>query len=848
MDTIKKNNKKKIIILAVIVFTLLAMAGYLCILMFHDQSVSSKWVSDAYVYENNLPSSDEPEEWIHLDGELSESQWQDNSWMNYSSYGVTFGVTTEFTEEGMYIGGKADDPYICFDADFQYKNATYFKIHIVREDDDYVTQSNLEVVRPGSRLCLMVDPVNTASFTNVPVTSATSVQGTLNTTAEGVYHETESWSFELFISWESMQLEEKYYAEDGIPNNMKLFVGYNKVDGENEVRINNYIEPLNTQSHRFNTYWMFGRQGLEGDYSSLVLNNAQNGPAATDQLSYTVDKDGDLVVTNTASRLQYTWAQGPASENFLIEATFKAGDFTDIGYFGLGFLLYDSINSAGGYNVFCAKADTLKQDDTLLLCSASVSDAIQWMGTFSIYEKINENYHSPHGDDSVRLKLIKVGGNMYYFVDNQFVKAEYIDRLSGAVNAGLYFNVRATATDYRYVDYSENKEEIIKELGEYVYFVNVPGTTSYGSITSDVVAVPKGDPVTVNIHPSSGYIFGDIYNNKKSIMKDVEEAVYTFTPTEDVNITVDYHRLDAATEACKINLKIENEDGEVVSGTTYTLSDKNGNVVYTGQDNGRGKIIVSVPNQGTIQTKTQSLKFSGSYILTLTKDGYISKTFEIKVGNKTEYEDTLKFKENKYGTVTVNGVGTSDASGEFDFSTSKDLYYSPAKTKSGREVAYHKNYIANQYSFTANIFTEDTSGVPGVPGVAITIGGGQTIILKFSPWGADRLFISNGVSEVSVTGFTHTISEKDGSVAFSVVRKGEQIHVYNSNGELGVILSATGVQTVGGHELYDKQGLNAVNKTLSIFFGTKGMDNVVGIYNDYNNGTGNTYFDIKWKK
>lgn len=824
---------------------IVAVLAVVLVILFSGQGNADKWTSEAYDYECNLPMTDESDEWMQIDGELTEEAWQDKTWLEYSSNGVTFRVTTEFTEKGLYIAGEAKDPYVYYNAKYDYTRSSSFLFYIVREDEEAVDVNDKALFRSCRQTMLRISTQDYASLSNVRANVATAVQGTLNTPQESVYHETEGWSFEAFLSWEALRLEDKYFAEDGIPNAMKMYVDYQCIDGENENKINYSLRPLNTQSYRYDCHWTFGRDGLIRDSSSLRLGDAMEGPAASDKLTYSTDESGELVVTSRVNRTQFTWAQGPKSENFSIEATFTTNkDFAGSGRYGMGFITYH-LPTTGQYNVFAVNADELQKTNTLGFVSAGFVDSLQWLQNYSIDETVAKSYISPYGEGCVHLKMIKIGGYMYYFVDNAFYKMEYIDALSGEASVGLFFNYPGTASDYHYKDYSDNPEELRAELSEHAYFISVPGVTTYGSVTANTLAVPKGESVTLQIHPNGGFIVGDVQINGESVLDQIKNRSYTFTPTEDVNVTADFHKLDNDTEACKLSLSLTDEEGNSVNGVTYTLMDEEGKTGYTGKDNGRGKIIITVPRKCTVDAGGQTTAFDGKYILRIQKDGYMPEVFTLDLDNADAFEETYVLRKFMYGSVSVNGKAASDAKVSFLYDEGNGLYYHPRTTAAGYARAYHSDYIASEYALTATITSKAATGTINVPGISLTTGAGSTINLKVSG-SANRLYIHCGSTEVAVSNFKHSHSTKGGTATFSVVRKGENIYIFDSEGNLGVVLNEEGIHTIGDHAFISQTNLAATNASIARFFGTPGADHAVGILNHYNDGSAATYYDIRW--
>ena len=834
-----KNKKKVIIILSVLVAIIAIGVG--CLLLF-----SGEPKSEEYRFQTAEPCTDTPDDWITLDGKATEKEWQDNNWLTYGTDGVTYNITTEFTKKGMYIAGIAEDPFVFLSSDYNMDASSRFKLYIVRSDEEDV-RAGSGLYRACRRTLLFINPKTAICKSNVQVNVATYVDGNINTTGDPTIYETKGWSFEVFISWESLRMEDEYFEEDGIPDSMRMFVSYLKVDGENENRINVDLAPVNTRADRYQTFWQFGPNGLTGKNSpTKLLGNAPGGPAATNYLSYSKDSDGDLVVSSELNTAQFTWVRADESENFMIEATFTAGAQTGSGEAGMGFILYSLPTINEGYNIFVARADALKNANQLKVLSGAETTGLQNIWWPSISEVVRTSYESPYGANSVRLKLVKVGGSMYYFIDDEFYKMEYIDRLKETVNVGLFFNCPASATDIRYEDYSDNIELAIKELDECVYTINVPGSTNKGSVTASTSFVPVGDTFDLTVYPESGYVLDALYNNG-TMLKRYAVEYKGLTPKANVNIKADFYKLDADTEACKVKLKITDEEGQSVSGTKYYITDDAGQIVYSGKENGRGTIVVSLPREGTVNTGTRELSFSGKYTITLETNGYLIRTQQISVGTNESYEETIAMEKFKYGTVTVNGLQTDEADDTFKYSSEKGMYYSEMRDNSGYESAYHTDYIGKNYVANVRIVTDRPVSGINVPGISLSVGGTTVLCFKFSPWEANQMWVYCGGKEVSISGFAHSISSTSrGSAVFSIARKGENIYVFDSNGELGLVINRAGLHVCGGHEFVNSSNLVAVNNALGTFFRTDGLSHAFGIRNNYEKGSGNVYFDIQW--
>ena len=121
-----ENTKLLVALIALLVIVIAAVV--VCCVIAGNSGDSGEWKSEKYVYQNTIPCTDQPDAWMTIDGNITEAEWQDNKWMTYKTKGITYSVTTEFTETGIYIAGKAEDRFVYHYGDYAFANNTCFKV------------------------------------------------------------------------------------------------------------------------------------------------------------------------------------------------------------------------------------------------------------------------------------------------------------------------------------------------------------------------------------------------------------------------------------------------------------------------------------------------------------------------------------------------------------------------------------------------------------------------------------------------------------------------------------------------------------------------------------------------
>ena len=75
-----------------------------------------------YEWKYEKEFTDEHDADMTIDGALNEQRWQGQQYLTHVQDGVTVNYTTVFTEKGLYIGAKEQDPDMKWNARFNFSN------------------------------------------------------------------------------------------------------------------------------------------------------------------------------------------------------------------------------------------------------------------------------------------------------------------------------------------------------------------------------------------------------------------------------------------------------------------------------------------------------------------------------------------------------------------------------------------------------------------------------------------------------------------------------------------------------------------------------------------------------
>lgn len=804
-----------------------------------------------YNWNYNKPFFSETDDFMSVDGVLDEEKWQGQNKMEHTSDGITFTATTVFTEKGLYLGLQAFDKNIQWYTRNEFGSNSSFGIKIVKTGEPTYNVLGWNE-HPNRNNYYNIDAKTSRSYRETQYNAAAVVDGELNS------GDTKSLTAELFVPWDSLHYTEEELGENGYPEDIQIFVSYMKIVGDRSSD-NRQLVPGFMEGNRYDTFFLFGPEGLKHVYDSATLGNAVNGVSATDR--WIIDDEAGTATTNE-DRTQMLWFKNEYSSDFIMEADVTVHKPSEGYHPSVGLISYASQDAIGLY-AYTGRSLTDRDRDkkVISLKTGTMTDGLQWMGGITLASDVKKDYDS----NTVRMKVVKQGGNFYYFYNGEYWDTEFNEKLAGKVYAGFFANAGCTFSNYSFVNYEGREDELKAELGKSVYFVSVPGVSARGSVTSSRLAVKKGQPVTISFEPGSGYILTDVKNNGTSIYDEVYnnsvDCKYTFTPTADVNIDATF--LPFSKES-RVNVLVPLRSGgePVLTATVIVYGD--GNLFrYNVATNSKGNAVIELPKAGIYEVGGKQMTVSGTYRVVVTAEGYHDEEFVFTLNDETTsvsvdgkqqsvaadraFTRVVEMSETRYGSVKVNG-STLNSDAGFKRDKENDNYYSVG----GNKTAYLKDTVSDEYVVTFDTtFTDLTNtGTDPVAGGVIA-SGARVLVMKGCWWEGSRLCIASGVTtntsnELSFSGFANTIGiDSKGNQRFTVAKYGKVLYIYDMSDDLKVWLDESGVHTTNGVDYRVNAGsVEGFRKDLLEFFGA-GDDNAIG-FARYGS-TGTTEWDVDWK-
>ncbi len=798
----------------------------------------------AYEYVFDQPMRATPDAFMTIDGKLDEPAWQEQNYMEWEHTAGVTKYTTIFTEKGVYVGAMSYDTNVLWEAKHAYNKNTEFYIQIAKEDEVNLND-RMQNQHPMHNVIVEIDAKNSLCQHNNQYEAKSYVKGELNS------ENTEYMSAELFVPWNELHYTEDELNEYGLPSAIRLYVRY-------AARPNRGLHYAGlTDEGRFKTYYTFDEHGLVLKYDSPYVGHAVHGEAASDQ--WIID-DENKTATSLVDRTQILWIRQDDEGNaksravdFIAETTIKPEKATG-SYPHCGFFVF---NTKTLFSIYAIYADALLSRKNVQIITGRATDGGQWVGQ----QGINRTVITGYEEDSVRLKLIKQGGNLYYFVNGEYFAMEYVERVKGECIIGFFTNGRAEYSDWSFKDYSDKSDELTEILRGYVNFVET-SVTGGGDVTCEYTAVKDGLPVPVRVNPRSGWILGDIKVNGESrydeFVSEANNALWSFVPDGDVNIEASFERLPSD-RAADVSLEVVGSDGKTLMGEKYVIKGDGNLFIYSGESNSRGFINVSMLKKGAVEVGGKTFDVSGEYTLEMDIEGYEPVSYGFTIDGVSELEERITAISRGWGAVTVNGLTTNNNVGKFAFDKDTGKYTTDPEN-TGNAIQYYKSGVMNgDYVIDADIKVLEDVGwkdptnywtAGDVVGVLITAGGGSNRLmqLKAAHWETGKLCLNLDGEEVSFNGFaTKNLPGNSGftkagaEFIFKVIRYNNVIYVYNAMGQLGFTLAPAGVTEYAAKA---NKSLATLNEKLRLFFST-GTQNGIGMV-CFRTGIGYYMYDVDY--
>lgn len=815
---------------------ILSVLGALCLFAFAGcgdggaDSEAAKLAKEKYDYVYDRPFYSTPDDFMTIDGEFNEEQWNDCVWMQTTQFGVTYKVTTLFTQKGVYVAAYAEDKNIIFKGRNNFINNSSFEIQIVKEN----TPVYSDIVPSASRwnqnfmndFMFHADAETCRSYRERNFNGAVKCVGTPNS------GNTTSLSYEMFLGWDQMSLTDSdVNSETGIPDSVRMWCQYIVVDKDNSADTK-YVSPFLMDYGIYPSYYAYGKNGIINRPDNGIVGSAIGGTTCTDR--WVIDKETNALSVDLY-QTQHIWFTHDKNgsvvsrpKSFIADATVTMDEaaYTS-GQATFGIMTIHDMWSMVTYGV---NLSDLKGSGNVRLESIEGIDSRYWVGQQSMVKSVASGY----AENSISLRLIKIGGYYYYFYkspsaeDYTYVGYEYFYKNSEDVDIGLFTNCPSTITDYSVQNFTGNEDVLQEILGGSVY--TVTAESSGGEVNLSDTVIKKGDSVTFTVTPSNGYVLETLtVNGVDKFDEFASVGSLTFTPDSDAVIVAKFARIPA--ENCKtVEFIVVDESGSPVSNADFIINGDNPLFMRTGTTSGRGAIRAILPRNCDFAINGKSYSSNGEYTVTLTKKAYMTKEYTFRILDD-DISETVVMKETRWGkSLSINGKGIFDRYGELFYDAENDSYY--AAGSSVREYYTDLKTESGKYIYKAVVKTMPTASltINPVAGIALYSGSSETTVnLKSAWWETNNLCIEINGKEISVGGFRHSLNNNNKNSRFeiTVARLNNALYVYDMSGELAVVLNGSGVHPVGNRTIINNSGLSYVTAQLKAFF-ENGVENICG--------------------
>ena len=759
-----------------------------------------------YEWKYEKEFTDEHDADMTIDGALNEERWQGQQYLTHVQDGVTVNYTTVFTEKGLYVGAKAQDPDMKWNARFNFSStnanpansAFWFNIKGSDVQDGHAMRA----------FNFFVDAFDSASRNQTRFEAKSKVNGDI------MKFEATEMTAELFVSWDALNID----TTDGLPEFVRIIPYYRHVKAVGDAGENKWLTPifiygnpgwdyglsydenLHQNWYRPISGMKFGSVGyINADKPGAVVGDAANGYSKSS--GWDLSRIDEGVVKAVGPDEQAIFFKGIDSSKYMVSAKMKMlGGAMHAGNWK------DQYPSAGIINM---------RDETesiaLYISGRSILDgAASWnFHTLDKYTGWKDTYEGsfvkPAGfnpqTDSIELKCIQYDENLFYFINGELALIKRVDWIKDGACPGLYgLSAEVEFTDFKATDYKDDADALKAIISEYAYSVSVTAGDG-GFVTIDKTALRKGDSLTVNVAPSAGYVLSSFEINGKDkkedkydyVVENLDNGKVVFDDiTEDSSIVASFARLDGGV---RVSGKIS-AGGRAMTTSALTLtapSDKR--VFYTATPTSNGSFNFTLSPAGTYAVGAKTITLDGNYVLKIKTPGYRDKTIEITVNadDKSVRVPDVELEKNVVGgSVTIGGrtfdssVKTWDMSAEADSAvyaengSNGSLAYFTDKTGKDAVVDFT---ISNKTVITSDALYE----IEPCMGVSLSDGGNRFDIfvlnegLRISPkggWGGTEAY------NVSVNvGYSLRAKENPEKLTFRLVRSGAAVALLYKAGD-----------------------------------------------------------------
>lgn len=607
-------NKKKLAIILIAVFCLIALTAG-AVLLFFGQNENIAAAENPYTQGNYSYTLYEQSE-ITVDGVLDEALWQGKKWWKNTYLTNNTGnlpvleITAFPVEQGIIVGSVVHDSILTSDGERMPQVNSNWELYFAVAD---AGESIYDADHSGSWNVkkFFVDMYGQSATRYNGFDRAVTIDGELNGTTNGA-------TLEMFIPWETLGVD----TSKGIPEIIGVMPCYRatlQVDAATS-----WMAPSSSALHNTTDMFIFDSNGYQNeDIPGSILGDGYYGYAKT--RGWDISQMSEGIVQSSDASWQKMYFSQHYGNNFIVEATLiPTGEASD-DWPKTGFIFqkpdgqYHTVwLDPAGKDGFVDSVDGTKNFPNYLITTLNSKDG--WnQNSVNSYDPANPNATKQEG---VKLTVIKYADNFWYFADGKYLATDVVDFMDGDVMPGLWSLGMATI----YKDYSceaVNRDDVISYLNEKsVYMIDAAVEGPGGSVTSSKNSLASGESYQISITSKNGYRVSSVQINGEEKYTDVcANAVYgTYTVSnvqENQNVVVRF-------EKCSdVSLSGTITDGEKsVSATMTILGITDKSLCYSEVISAKKNFDYKLP--------------TGTYLLRFEAKGYKTKEMTVELRENRE--------------------------------------------------------------------------------------------------------------------------------------------------------------------------------------------------------------------
>ena len=713
--------------------------------------------------------ADECDAFMTIDGKLDEDVWTSKNYMSnvFAVPGLnndaTVKYTVHMTEKGLYVGSTVNDSTFCYVRPYSKSNSNW-KVYIAQ---DGLTINNQAYVKT-----FQIDYDSVRSAQAAKVSSAVFVDGEVNSGHTG------NASMEMFVTWEQLNIDCKDF-ESGHPDKIKVYVTYTLVSGVSRVS-SRVVSSAFTSTAKPSMYYVFDIDGyVNVDRSDAVLGDAPTGYAKTAGWNLSADDSVESIGDN----VQVIWFKNAYSKRFAAQVKIKpVGNVNDSGA-KVGMIALRDTNNFRSFLLNASDGNLttdgdVRNFDRCHTFGLTYFPYYTWtMQAFGVDSSVDMDAYP----DGCVMKIVKDGEKMYYFINDTFVYGEVCSYIADSVYVGLTsVGFDAVFTDYEFRDYSADEAGLAAELDGAVRVDVVNGEGRNAEI--DAIAVKSGGNVAIRFNVWQGYEIESVKANgeditdgiRASVVKDKKyltdgscvvpnvvddtEFEVTYTPVSGKR-TVMISLRAAASEPIKGKVIVYSDTDPLLRYETSVSEGGTGCIV---PDSADLKVLVTTDGLGTLIAALDE-----------NKTEYVFTVGEPLIGGDYNYGGEYSVRSARQGwdyTFQSEGTVYADKTANATYAYFGGHYDDTAVIR----VTINKSESIEQWAFAGIVMSNSSARVEA---------GIQAQKLRY---------YRNGVYTDVKDVFTGTLfGTAERSIAFTLVRDGGKIRVYEKIGEVEKLVYET---------------------------------------------------------